>query len=84
MKMTYGEEMVLLEVAELAWNQGVSSVLLGLFIQRSSRNHRVLALDSSGKWEARCLHSTAETAARCSEAENPPTGQHGTIWTTVL
>lgn len=40
---------MLLEVAELACNQGVSSVPLGLFIQRSSRNHRVLAPDSSGK-----------------------------------
>ena len=49
MKTTYGEETVLLEVAELACNQGVSSVPLGLFIQRSSRNHRVLAPDSSGK-----------------------------------
>lgn len=82
--MTYGEERVLLEVAELAWNQGVSSVPLGLFIQRSSRNHRVLAPDSSGKGEARCLPSTPETAARSCEDENPPTGQHGTFQTIVL
>ena len=51
-------ETLLLEVAELAWNQGVSSIPHGLFTQRSGRNHRVLLLDGSGKGEALYLPSS--------------------------
>lgn len=77
-------ETLLLEVAELAWNQGVSSIPRGLFTQRSGRNHRALVLDGSGEGGATILAQLSLIAAHCCEAENPPTGQYGTFWTIAL